>query len=233
MKQKSDRQKLQEGRCLGEGKDYIGFIKANEAKSTGTAAEIFDPVADRTVDVLSRGEKEFFWIMRYRDDVIQIREQMMMNKEIIDSICAEKGYKAPQHILSTDFLVDLKNGKHVAYSIKSSRNEFDRYSNKYRLRPDRYRNLIMRQLIEKEYWEKHGIEFYIVFKEELNHAYAKNIETCMKFYKRETVFDEESLLKHLIAHKLLKLPMEKGDINFSALAKTMSNELEGWFHGEK
>ena len=42
MRQKSDRKKLEEGRCLGEGREYVGFLKANEAKSIGTASEIWD-----------------------------------------------------------------------------------------------------------------------------------------------------------------------------------------------
>ena len=48
MRQKSDRKKLEEGRCLGEGREYVGFLKANEAKSIGTASEIWDPIEKRT-----------------------------------------------------------------------------------------------------------------------------------------------------------------------------------------
>lgn len=50
---KSDKSKLREGRCIGEGKGYIGFIKANEASSIGTSCMIYDPIEKRTVDVLS------------------------------------------------------------------------------------------------------------------------------------------------------------------------------------
>ena len=78
MKQKSDAKKRQEGRCLGTGNLYVGFIKANEIGSIGTSTAIYDPIAERTVDTLSMGEKEFFWIMRFRDDVAQIQEQMML-----------------------------------------------------------------------------------------------------------------------------------------------------------
>ena len=34
VKMKSDKTKLAEKRCLGEGSDYIGYLKANEAKSS-------------------------------------------------------------------------------------------------------------------------------------------------------------------------------------------------------
>ena len=72
MKQKSDAKKRQEGRCLGTGDLYVGFIKANEIGSIGTSTAVYDPIAERTVDTLSMGEKEFFWIMRFRDDVAQM-----------------------------------------------------------------------------------------------------------------------------------------------------------------
>ena len=36
LKRKSDKTKLAEGRCLGGGDQYIGFIKANEIGSIGT-----------------------------------------------------------------------------------------------------------------------------------------------------------------------------------------------------
>ena len=50
MKQKSDAKKRQEGRCLGTGNLYVGFIKANEIGSIGTSTAIYDPIAERTVD---------------------------------------------------------------------------------------------------------------------------------------------------------------------------------------
>ena len=43
MKEKSDLNKILEGRCRGLGADYVGFKKANEAHSRGTATEVYDP----------------------------------------------------------------------------------------------------------------------------------------------------------------------------------------------
>ena len=56
LKRKSDKTKLAEGRCLGGGDQYIGFIKANEIGSIGTSSAVYDPIAGRTVDTLSMGE---------------------------------------------------------------------------------------------------------------------------------------------------------------------------------
>lgn len=166
MRQKSDKKKLQEGRCLGEGSDYVGFLKANEAKSTGTATEIYDPIADRMVDVLSMGEKYFFWIMRYRDDVKEIREQMVLNPDTVREICEKNGFRVPIKCLTTDFLISYVDESSTAYSVKRDRSVLDK--SVYIGREKQYEALLIRQYIEKEYWKRHGIGFRIIFGDELD-----------------------------------------------------------------
>ena len=223
MRQKSDKKKLAEGRCLGVGSDYVGFIRANEEKSTGTATEIYDPIADRTVDVLSMGEKYFFWIMRYRDDVKEIREQMVLNPDTVRKICEAKEFRVPIKCLTTDFLVTYKDGSSVAYSVKSDRKVLDKDT--YR-NPGSYEELLIRQYIEKCYWEQHGVDFRIVFSNELNTVMAQNVAACMLFYDRKYVTDTETKLKYLIAHKKIQIPMEQEILNFAGLAEAARDKLE-------
>ena len=219
MRQKSDRKKILEGRCLGEGSDYVGFIKANEGKSIGTAVEIYDPISDRTVDVLSTNEKNFFWILRFRDDVSEIREQMIMNPDVVREICKENGFRVPTKCLSTDFLVTYADGSMTAYSVKGDRSIFDPENAKDERKRKNYEHLLVRQYIEKEYWSRHGVKFRVVFGQELNKVLAQNIETCMAFYQPWYVSDEESRLKYLIAHKEIRIDMETEILKFAVLAK--------------
>lgn len=223
MRQKSDKKKLQEGRCLGEGSDYVGFLKANEAKSTGTSTQVYDPIADRMVDVLSMGEKRFFWIMRYRDDVKEIKEQMVLNPDTVRKICEKNGFRVPGRCLSTDFLVTYKDGSSVAYSVKSDRKVLDKDTYK---NPGSYEELLIRQYIEKCYWEQHGVDFHIVFSNELNTVMAQNVSACMLFYDRKYVTDTESKLKYLIAHKKIWIPMEQEILNFAGLAGAARDKIE-------
>lgn len=225
MRQKSDRKKLEEGRCLGEGRQYVGFLKANEAKSIGTSCMIWDSIAERTVDVLSMGEKEFFYIMRFRDDVVEIQEQMRMSQNIVEAICREYGFPIPRRILSTDFLVTFKDGTKKAFSIKSSRNEFDRNAEKNRNRQGTYEKILIRQFIELEYWKRHGISFQIVFREELNKTLASNIEQCLSVYDEAYVSGEESMLRYLVAHKIVKLDMGTEKLCFAKLVKGKETEI--------
>ncbi len=201
----------------------MGFIRANEAKSTGTATEIYDPIADRMVDVLSMGEKYFFWIMRYRDDVKEIREQMVLNPDTVRKICEANEFRVPIKCLTTDFLVTYKDGSSVAYSVKSDRKVLDKDT--YR-NPGSYEELLIRQYIEKCYWEQHGVDFRIVFSNELNTVMAQNVAACMLFYDRKYVTDTETKLKYLIAHKKIQIPMEQEILNFAGLAEAARDKLE-------
>lgn len=228
---KSDKAKLKEKRCLGEGPDYVGFIKANEAKSIGTATEIYDPIAERTVDVLSISEKWFYWITRYRDDVKEIQEQMVLNPEVVKEICEEYGFPIPTRYLSTDFLVNYTDGTSTAYSIKTDRQIFDKENMRYKKRNSAYENFLIRQFIEKEYWRRHGIIFRIIFGNELNTVLARNIRTCMGFYDRKYVTDTESKLKYLLAHKHIQIEMDKEPLNFVRLAKDMRDTIEYLYAG--
>ena len=230
MKQKSDKKKIFEGRCLGEGSDYIGFIKANEAKSIGTSCMIYDPIDGRTVDVLSMGEKEFFYIMRFRDDVKTIREQMRMDSETVRNICTEHGFRIPRNVLTTDFLITFRDGKSTAYSIKAGMKEFDPKS-------PGYEKLLIRQYIELEYWKRYNTDFRIVLRERLNRTFAINIEHCLSYYDPARVADEESMLKCLVAHKVVKIPMEKEIVRYASLAKGHETEIrtlyERWLKNGK
>lgn len=227
MKQKSDKKKLQEQRCIGSGSEYVAFIKANEAKSIGTATQIYDPVAKRTVDVLSVGEEEFFWILRFDDNVLEIQEQMVMASEYVNSICIKNGFARPKHLLSTDFLVTYQNGSQIAYSIKASREEFDPKNDKYWNNPKRLIQLLERQTIEMEYWKLHGVKFKIVFKEDMNHVFSRNIANVMKYYNEKYVTEDKvDRLKYLIAHKQIAVDMETEPLPFLKLANTYKQEIE-------
>lgn len=222
MKQKSDTKKLQEGRCLGAGNQYIGFIKANEARSIGTSTEIHDPISGRTVDVLSMGEKEFFWIMRYRDDVVRIQEQMVLSSETVRKICEEHGFRIPRNRLTTDSLITFRDGSRVAYSIKSGINEFNPQS-------PNYNDLLIRQYIELEYWKRYNVKFQIVLRENLNGILAANIANCMAYYDLAHVENEEAMLKYLVAHKAISIPLDKGIVQFATLARGNEDQIREAF----
>ena len=224
MKEKSDLNKILEGRCRGRGANYVPFKKANEAHSTGTASEIYDPVARRTVHTLSMGETYWFWLLRYNEDVEEIREQFILIPELVAKAALKLGLRMPQNILTTDMLVSYKDGHIVAYSIKDSRGVFNpetRYG----------RSVIRRQALEKAYWDLLGIEFRIVFKDEMNRNRAVNIADCMTFYDAKDAHTADQMYKHLIAHHVIEVDMSK-PLMYARIANEYASEITALFEKE-
>ena len=166
-----------------------------------------------------------------------IREQMAMASQIIQEICEEHGFRKPTNVWTTDFLITYKDGSKVAYSIKSDRSEFDPDSDKNRNHPRKYNKLLIRQFVEKEYWERHGVEFRIVFRNELNRVLSGNIAICLSFYNPMYVTDAESMMKCLIAHKVIRVPMDKEAVPFAKEVKGRETEIreifERWCNDEE
>lgn len=225
MKRKSDAAKKKEKRCLGEGNGYTPWIRAREAGSIGTAVSIWDPVAKRKVETLSQGEAELFWILRFQDGIKEIKEQIMLAPDIVSEICIEYGFRKPIHILSTDLLAEYEDGRIAAYSVKSDRTEFMKEAND----PEKQRKLLERVKIEQEYWQRHGAAFCLVFRNELNRVYAKNVETVMAFYDPGFVSDEEDMLKFLIAHKMIRVDMEAEPIAFAKMKRMFPEAKELYY----
>lgn len=221
MKEKSDINKILEGRCRGQGADYIGFKKANESHSTGTATMIYDPIAGRTVDVLSMGEMYFFWLTRFDEHVIEIKEQVVMSPNIVSKIALDLGIQIPSRFLSTDFLVLYDDGTLKAFSIKASRKVLnkDTYKN-----PKRWESMIRRQVLEKRYWELLGIEWKIVFSDELNYRKAVNISDIMVCYDKNRVSTVDHMYRYLIARRHIVIDLEEY-VPFAKIAGEYESEI--------
>lgn len=71
----SEQRKRQEGRGTGTKKDYKPYIQAREINSLGTCSNPIDWKTGRTIELLSQGESALWHILRWNDDVIDIREQ--------------------------------------------------------------------------------------------------------------------------------------------------------------
>ena len=221
MKEKNSINKILEGRCRGIGEDYTGFKKANESHSRGAAVEIFDPISGRTVDVLSNGERYLFWNRRYDEHVVEIREQHLLHPGIVAKSAAELHINIPKEILSTDLLVLYDDGKIVAHSVKKKRREID---------PDtaRGRKNIRRQALEMRHWQILGVDFRIVFTEEMDRRRAENIEAVMVYYDAAWVQTPDQMYKYLIAHHVVDVDLSK-QIPFAKIAHENKEEITALF----
>ena len=149
--------------------------------------------------------------------VKEIKEQLMLSPDIVNEICERFGFRKRTRALSTDLFVEYKSGDMTAFSVKASRNELFGEGGDAAKR----RSLLERQKIEKEYWRLHGAGFRIVFREEMDRDYARNIESVMALYDPEAVTCEEDMFKYLTAHKLIDIDLRSGPIPYAKLVKEM------------
>ena len=91
MNRISNKTKENRGYGKGEGKNYKPYIQAHEFNSQGTTVTRRDWITSRSVELLSQGEAEYWHILRFNDDIIDIREQIPLPKEDTTAIAEEMG----------------------------------------------------------------------------------------------------------------------------------------------
>lgn len=226
---KSFRKRIEEGRCLGIGRDYVPFILANEARSIGTASEIWDPVEQRQAHTMSKTETLFWYSLRWDEQVAYIREQFMLDMERINNLRVLNGLRKTASVYTTDFLVDYHDGSRKAFSVKMSRNEFNP-SRKSRIADqEEYWKLINRQYIEQQYWEEQGVPFRIVTMEDLDRARCDNIAFLMSWYEPERCTNTDQRLVCLLAHRIIETDLSK-PVRLQEVREHMNADTDTMFY---
>lgn len=151
------------------------------------------------------------------DNILDIREQYPLDLELTNEICDDRCCKHPggrNCYMTTDFYVIYKDGSEKAFSIKTSKKLLNKKRTKEKLD------------IERCYWEKfRHVPYEIVFKEDMNVVFAENIRIVSKFYNASSVFDDMSMLKHMIATKRIQVDMESEPLDFPYLLEQYREAL--------
>lgn len=205
-------------RGTGEGAAYKPWILTRELNSSGTTANIIDWKHGRDIQLLSAGEEMYYYFFRWDDAVLDIREQFPLDLEMTKKIAAKFGIRHPVGTMTTDLLVTYPQARYVAYSVKEKHSDVD-----YELaiaEKDRKRAIRTAEklYIEKYYWNELGVEWKLVFKEDLNPIFIDNIRRAVVYYDEARVHDKVSRIKHLIATKQIEVDMNS-PINYHDLIR--------------
>lgn len=164
---------IKEGYGTGIGSEYKPWIKIQDVPSLGRVTRVKGMKTNRQHELLSDMERNYFYILEYSDDVIDIREQYpLLPIEDTIAIANELGIKHPSNpetgeyiVMTTDFLITLspkEDIKEVARTIKSKDDLLDE-------------RIIEKFEIERVFWEKRDIDWGIVTEEEIDKTIAHNI----------------------------------------------------------
>lgn len=213
----SDDRKKAEHRGEGVLENYRPWIRAQEFNANqGTSYIVTDPYTHRSVHLLSTGEMMAWYILRYDKNIKDIREQFPLDIETTERICEEKRLKHPSvntstgyhnSVMTSDFLVDFKDGSEKVYSVK--------YSDHYLKDKIAVNNLV----IEKCYWNMKGIPFIIITREQLEpmNFYIANLKQAFLFSRPEDVYDIYSYIKYMITTHQFETDLKSSILDYDAL----------------
>lgn len=80
---KKEKNKVLDNRGKEDDLSYKSWIKANEFSSLGATCTLFDYKTGRHVELLSQGEKYYWYLLRWDDTVETICEQYLISLQII------------------------------------------------------------------------------------------------------------------------------------------------------
>lgn len=161
-----------EGHGQGTGANYKPWIKVWDFSSSGDSYRISSQLTNRTHHFVSTIERDFFLLLEFAPDVIDVREQFPLPREDTQSIAASLGIKHPVYdnttvpaVMTTDFVVTRqRNGKtwFEAYDCKPSSEASDARS-------------IEKLEIQRRLFDSDGIAHRIVFDTKLPKARCANL----------------------------------------------------------
>lgn len=168
-----------DGRGQGHGKNYRPWIYVHDFSSSGLTTEMTGWTTKRVHQLFSNGEKNYFQMLDWNEDITDIREQYPLFDDPAPSInttlglATKLGFRHPAItsaripiVMTTDFLIDrVKNGSPCieARAYKMEKDLSD------------YRTLEKLE-IERLYWERQGVSWKVVTEKSINRTKLLNIE---------------------------------------------------------
>lgn len=162
--------RLAEGRGQGKLSNYLPWVRVQDFASRGTISRIAGSKTGRVHHFMSSSEKNYFYLLEWSDEVIDIREQFpLIDIELAIEIALAAGIQYPKdsvsgfpYVLTCDFMINTKSGL-KARTIKCS-SELSK------------RRTIEKLEIERRYWQRMGIDWKVVTEHDMSIVKIRNIE---------------------------------------------------------
>lgn len=161
-----------EGHGKGALCEYKPWLTVSMVSSQGRSHRVYSPKTKRVHHLLSDIELAVFMYLEWRTDVIDIREQYPLDRDLTQSVATKLGIRHPTYpgtnvptVMTADFLVSrVRDGKEVlgAFNAKSISEANDARS--------------MEKLeIQRVALEHMGIPHFLIFDRDLNTQVIRNI----------------------------------------------------------
>ncbi|MEW9677911.1 TnsA endonuclease N-terminal domain-containing protein [Lentibacillus sp. L22] len=163
----------EEGRGQGELGNYKSWLTIQDVLSKGRAHRDIGWKTKRGHHLLSDNEYNYFCLLDWSDNVIDIREQFPINREITTKIAEDLNITHPLDpttqspiVMTTDFLITLRYESKVNYIARTIKPEKELNST----------GVIEKFEIERVYWEGQDVDWAIVTEKNLPKTIIENIK---------------------------------------------------------
>lgn len=160
-----------EGRGKGQGPTYSPWIHIVDFYSEGRTHEMYSHKTGRQHQLLSDGERDAFVMLEWMRDVVDIREQYPLDRDVTLELARDIGVRHPYYpgthvpvVMTLDFLVTkVANGQRYpeAFSVK--------------VQDDLTRTVVERLELERACCQALGISYQILVKERMPKTKLRNL----------------------------------------------------------
>lgn len=161
-----------EGRGSGELSNYKPWLTIQDVPSMGRVHRLKGWKTNRIHHFLSDLERDYFYLLDWAGDVVDIREQYPLDREKTVQIADQLQIMHPKDsstqtpiVSTTDFLITIRRDKkmlHFARTIKPCEELNDK-------------RVIAKLEIERQYWTSAGVDWGIVTERDLPKEICRNI----------------------------------------------------------
>jgi hypothetical protein len=160
---------IKEGRGDGRGRDYKPWLTVRDLPSQGRSHRVFGHKSQRTHHLFSDLELAVFLILEWQSDVIEIREQFPLQRELTLEVAAECGIRHPavagvEQYLSSDFLVDSSSKSLPRFALQAKRSE------------DLMPRTMEKLELERRYWRHKDVPWFLITEKEIPAVVFQNIK---------------------------------------------------------
>lgn len=165
--------RIRAGRGQGHGCAYKPWLYVQDVASQGLVHRVKGWKTGRTHHLLSNPERDYFYLLDWSTQVMDIREQYpLLPLEETQALAEQCGVRHPADpttkqpvVLTTDFLVDVRQGNQCIQQARS-------------VKPSDYlaKERVLEKLeLERLYWQSRKVDWGIVTEREIPSVYAQNV----------------------------------------------------------
>jgi hypothetical protein len=161
------------GHGRGLGKDYVPWLSVTDVSSLGRSRRVFSHKTGRTHELLSDVEYRLFLVLEWLTDVVDIREQYPLNREMTLTIAQQLGLRHPYYpgtqvatVMTVDFFVTrMVAGTKSFMALNAKRDE-----------EASDENSMLKLEIQREFFESNDVPHHAIFHSQIPRQKADNID---------------------------------------------------------